>query len=98
MNDQLAKRIQGFFKSSDAIMSVSVIGVIMLMIVPLTPFFLDFFLVLSLTAALGILLLAIYTKRPLDFSVFPSVLLVITLLRLGLNVASTRLILSNGHT
>jgi flagellar biosynthesis protein FlhA len=97
MNDGTMRKVQGFFKNSDAVMAFAVIGVIMLMVIPLVPMALDMFLVISITSALGILLLAICTKRPLDFSVFPSILLITTLYRLSLNVASTRLILSHGH-
>ena len=97
MNDDFAARLQSIFKNTDVVVGVAIIGVIMLMIVPLSAFALDFFLVTSIMTSLGILLLAIYTKKPLDFSVFPTVLLVVTLFRLALNVASTRLILSHGH-
>ena len=70
--------------------------ILALLVVPLPPVMLDVLLSVSLTLALLILLVSIYTERPLDFSVFPSVLLMVTLLRLGLNVASTRLILVRG--
>jgi flagellar biosynthesis protein FlhA len=98
MNELFASRIQKLLRSSDILVSVAVIGVILLMIMPLSPFFLDFFLVVSLATSIGILLLAIYTQKPLDFSIFPTVLLIVTLFRLALNVASTRLILSHGHS
>jgi flagellar biosynthesis protein FlhA len=71
-------------------------AVLALMVMPVPSPVLDLLLSLSITVSLLILLLAIYTDRPLDFSVFPSVLLLVTLLRLGLNVASTRLILLKG--
>ena len=67
-----------------------------LMVVPLPPALLDLLLSLSITLGVLTLLIALYTERPLDFSVFPSLLLMLTLFRLGLNVASTRLILVNG--
>ena len=67
-----------------------------LLIVPLPAPVLDLLLSFSLTVALLVLLVALYTERPLEFSVFPSLLLIATLLRLGLNVASTRLILVRG--
>ncbi len=70
--------------------------ILALLVVPLPPLALDLLLALSLTIGILILLLALYTERPLDFSVFPSLLLMVTLLRLGLNVASTRLILLRG--
>jgi len=89
--------MKSLLKNVDVLVSMVVIGIIMLMVFPLSPFFMDFFLVVSLMTALGILLQAIYTKRPLDFSTFPTILLIVTLFRLALNVASTRLILSHGH-
>ena len=70
--------------------------ILALLVVPLPAVFLDVMLAISLTLALVILLVSLYTERPLDFSVFPSLLLIVTLLRLGLNVASTRLILLKG--
>jgi flagellar biosynthesis protein FlhA len=66
------------------------------MLIPLPPILLDFLLALNITLAMTVLLIAMYTLEPLDFSVFPSLLLVMTLYRLSLNVASTRLILLNG--
>jgi flagellar biosynthesis protein FlhA len=85
-------------KRSDVLMGITVIGIVMLMVIPLSPWALDFLLVASIGVSVGILLLAIYTQKPLDFSIFPTLLLLVTLFRLALNVASTRLILSEGHT
>ena len=87
---------QVFRKNSDIIMAVALIGVLALMIIPLPAFLLDIFLAANITIALAILLVCLYTTQPLDFSVFPSVLLVTTLFRLALNIASTRLILLHG--
>ena len=70
--------------------------VLALMVVPLPAPLMDFLLSLSITVGVLVLMIALYTERPLDFSVFPSLLLIVTLLRLGLNVASTRLILVHG--
>jgi flagellar biosynthesis protein FlhA len=81
---------------SDLLIATSVVVVILIMIVPLNPFFIDLFISLSISTSLMILLLGMYTHRPLDFSVFPSVLLIVTLFRLSLNIASTRLILLHG--
>lgn len=86
------------FRNTDVVMGVGIILLLLLIVVPLASWALDFFLVLSIGVALGILLLSIYAKKPLDFSIFPSVLLMVTFFRLALNVASTRLILSEGHT
>ncbi len=74
-----------------------VVGIVLLLVIPLPATMLDFLIALNITASLVILLTSMYVKRPLDFSVFPSLLLVFTLFRLGLNVASTRLVLSDGY-
>lgn len=78
-------------------MVVGVIAILMVMIVPLPPFLLDFLLALNITFSIIVILMGMYTVTPLDFSIFPSVLLVATLFRLSLNVASTRLILLHGN-
>ncbi|BBL74718.1 flagellar biosynthesis protein FlhA [Methylomagnum ishizawai] len=70
----------------------------MMMVVPLPPFILDLFFTFNIAFSLLILLVTVYTLRPLDFAIFPTVLLVATLLRLSLNVASTRVVLLEGHT
>ncbi len=77
-------------------MALAVIGILSLMIIPLPAFVLDIFLAANITIALAILLVGLYTIQPLDFSIFPSLLLVTTLFRLSLNIASTRLILLHG--
>lgn len=69
-----------------------------MIIVPLPPIALDMFFTFNITLSLAILMVTVYALRPLDFGVFPTVLLVVTLLRLALNVASTRVVLLNGHT
>ncbi|KGM09138.1 flagellar biosynthesis protein FlhA [Cellulomonas bogoriensis] len=76
---------------------VGVVGIVMMLVVPLPAGMLDFLIVINITLALVVLLTSMYVKRPLDFSVFPSMLLVLTLFRLGLNVASTRLVLRDGY-
>ncbi|OZD55357.1 EscV/YscV/HrcV family type III secretion system export apparatus protein [Rhodococcus sp. 06-1477-1B] len=76
---------------------VAVVGIILLLIVPIPVGLLDLLIVTNIAFALLILLTAMFVKKPLDFSVFPSLLLVATLFRLGLNVASTRLVLSEAH-
>ena len=82
---------------SKATVPVGVVGIILLLIVPIPTGLLDVLIVLNISFALLILLTAMFVKKPLDFSVFPSLLLVATLFRLGLNVASTRLVLSEAH-
>ncbi|OPY73272.1 MAG: Flagellar biosynthesis protein FlhA [Syntrophorhabdus sp. PtaU1.Bin058] len=91
------ERLRSMLKArSDIFVAVSVVFVILIMIVPLNSFFIDVFLALSISLSLLILFIAMYIGKPLDFSVFPSVLLIVTLFRLSLNIASTRLILVHG--
>ncbi|MEN2994884.1 MAG: flagellar biosynthesis protein FlhA [Thermodesulfovibrio sp.] len=82
---------------SDIVVAVGIILILIFMIVPIPPFLLDLFLTMSITFSILIILVASYVRRPLDFSVFPSILLIATLMRLSLNVASTRLILTRGE-
>jgi flagellar biosynthesis protein FlhA len=83
--------------ASEILTVIGVITVLVVMIIPLPPVMLDFLLALNITLSITILLIAMYALRPLDFSIFPSLLLVTTLFRLSLNVASTRLILLHGN-
>lgn len=76
---------------------VLILMVMAMMILPLPPFFLDLLFTFNIALAVMILLVAMFTKKPLDFAAFPAVLLFATLLRLALNVASTRVVLMNGH-
>ena len=92
-----AESLRGWEKSGTAILAVGVIGVLIIMIVPLPTFLLDLLLSFNITISIVILLMSMYVMRPLDLSVFPSILLTVTLLRLSLNVASTRLILLHGN-
>ncbi|PCI23294.1 MAG: flagellar biosynthesis protein FlhA [SAR324 cluster bacterium] len=78
-------------------MAVGVVGILAVMILPLPPFLLDVLFAINIMLSVLILFVALYSVKPLDFSIFPSVLLVTTLFRLALNVASTRAILSNGQ-
>jgi flagellar biosynthesis protein FlhA len=78
------------------LMGIGVIGVLMVMVIPLPALIIDLLLSLSITVAIVILLMSMFVLKPLDFSAFPSVLLTVTLFRLSLNVASTRLILLHG--
>ena len=79
---------------TDVLVAIGVITILGVMVVPLPTYVLDFFLTLNISLALLILMLTIYITAPLELSVFPGLLLVMTLFRLSLNVASTRLILS----
>lgn len=84
-------------RSSSAVIAMGVIAILMVMIIPIPTILLDILLSFSIALAIIILLMSMYVLKPLQFSVFPSVLLLVTLLRLSLNVASTRLILLHGH-
>lgn len=75
---------------------VFIVGIVLLLILPVPSFLLDVLIICNILLALVILLTTLFVKKPLDFSVFPSLLLVATLFRLGLNVASTRLVLGEG--
>ena len=80
----------------DNVISVFVVVIVLFLLIPLPPFLLDVFFIVNISLALIILLITMNIHEPLEFSIFPSLLLITTLFRLGLNVSSTRLILSNG--
>lgn len=84
-------------RNSDALLAVMAIGIIVVMIIPVPAIMMDVLLSFSITFSIVIMLVSMYILKPLEFSVFPSVLLISTLARLSLNVASTRLILLKGH-
>lgn len=84
-------------KYSDILVAVAIITIVVMMIIPLPTFLLDLFLSFNITFSLIIVMVAIYNTEPLDFSIFPSLLLITTLFRLALNVSSTRLILLEGY-
>jgi len=81
---------------ADIVVALAAVGVVVLMIIPIPSGLLDILISLNITLALIVLMVAMYTERPLDFSVFPGLLLLLTLFRLGINVASTRMILGFG--
>ncbi|MCI4658662.1 flagellar biosynthesis protein FlhA [Cryobacterium zhongshanensis] len=76
---------------------IGVVGIILLLVVPVPAVLLDMLIIVNILLGLVVLLTTMFVKKPLDFSVFPSLLLVATLFRLGLNVASTRLVLGDGY-
>lgn len=80
----------------DNVISVFVVVIVLFLLIPLPPFLLDVFFIINISLALIILLITMNIHEPLEFSIFPSLLLITTLFRLGLNVSSTRLILSRG--
>ncbi|MBF0475619.1 MAG: flagellar biosynthesis protein FlhA [Deltaproteobacteria bacterium] len=87
----------GITKYSDILMALGVIGVLIIMIIPVPTPLLDMLLTFNITVAVIILFIGIYILNPPDFSIFPGLLLITTLLRLSLNIASARLILLHGH-
>ena len=84
-------------KMSGSLLPVGILALVGMLVLPLPVVLLDVFFVFNITISLLILMVALHTHRPLDFSSFPNLLLLATVLRLGLNVASTRIVLSEGH-
>ena len=84
-------------RRGDILLAIGVLGIMVVLILPLPPVLLDLFLAVSIIFSVLILMTALFIQHPLEFTAFPTVLLIATMLRLSLNLASTRLILSNGH-
>ncbi len=82
---------------SDILIAIAIVTIVVMLVIPVPPLLLDILLTLNITIALIIIMVSIYNTEPLQFSVFPSLLLVTTLFRLALNVSSTRLILLDGY-
>ena len=83
------------FKFGDIIVAIAVIAIVLLIIIPIPTFLMDLLLTINISLSLIILIIAMYINEPLQFSIFPSLLLIATLFRLSLNISSTRLILGN---
>ncbi len=92
-----AENLPDWTQNVTMLMGLGVIGVLIIMMIPLPTIVLDLLLSFNITISIVILLMSMYVLKPLDFSVFPSILLTVTLLRLSLNVASSRLILLHGN-
>ncbi|MFC3703752.1 flagellar biosynthesis protein FlhA [Devosia honganensis] len=90
-------RIIDTLRSGDIALAAGVMGMIVILIVPMPALLVDMLLAISIVFSVMILMTALFIQRPLEFSAFPTVLLIATMLRLGLNLATTRLILSDGH-
>ncbi len=91
------KNLKNLFSVSDFAVGVFLIAIVALMLVPLPTFVLDMLITLSIAFSLVILLVAMYLKEPLEFAAFPSVLLIITVFRLSINIAASRLILTQAN-
>jgi len=102
MKTQLKSLQQWFGTNTTLIQGASapmlVVAILAMMVLPLPPILLDAFFTINIAVALMVMMVAAYMIRPLDFAAFPSVLLLTTLMRLSLNVASTRVVLLEGHT
>ena len=85
------------FRQSDIALAVGVMSILVVLIMPMPPFMLDMLLAISIVFSVLVLMTSLFIQAPLEFSAFPTVLLISTMLRLSLNLASTRLILANGH-
>jgi flagellar biosynthesis protein FlhA len=94
---QFVKRFDKFTKNTDLLVAAGLLAILSVMVIPLPAVLLDIALTFSLAISILILLVSIYINKSLELSVFPSLLLMTTLYRLSLNVATTRLILTHGH-
>ncbi len=90
-------KFQGMARHGDVLLAAGVLGILLIMMVPLPTWLMDVFLAANIAIGVLILLTSIYVLKPLDFSIFPALLLLTTLFRLALNVATTRLILLHGQ-
>ncbi|WP_422822974.1 flagellar biosynthesis protein FlhA [Variovorax humicola] len=103
MNPQLPRQLRQWFGAQGAMFQraaapLLVVAILALMVLPIPAWLLDTFFTINIAVALMVMMVAAYMVRPLDFAAFPSVLLLTTLMRLSLNVASTRVVLLQGHT
>lgn len=89
--------LQGLLRSKDIVMALSLVILVAMLLLPLPAFLVDLSVALSIAVSIGIVLLTMFIKQPMEFSVFPTVLLLVTLFRLGINVSVSRLILLSGE-
>ena len=90
-------RVIDTLRRGDIALALGIAGILVVLILPMPSWMLDILLAVSMTLSVLILMTVLFISRPLEFSSFPTVLLIATMLRLSLNLASTRLILANGH-
>jgi len=93
----IGDKITAAFKRGDIMLALGVVGILVVLILPMPTWMLDVSLAFSITFSVLILMTALFVSKPLDFNAFPTVLLLATMIRLSLNLASTRLILAHGH-
>lgn len=89
--------LQGLLRSNDIVMALSLVLLVGMLLIPLPAFLVDLAVALSIAVSMGIVLMTMFIKQPMEFSVFPTVLLLVTLFRLGINVSVSRLILLSGE-
>ncbi|MDQ6994772.1 MAG: FHIPEP family type III secretion protein, partial [Mariprofundaceae bacterium] len=97
MQQTVISGLKGMGRHTDVMLAVGVLLILLIMMVPLPLWLMDILLAFNIATGLMILLTSIYVLRPMDFSIFPALLLLTTLFRLSLNVATTRLILLHGQ-
>src|ERR1700675_2908651 len=93
----LFARLSATLQRGEIALALAVVSILVVLILPMPTWLLDISLAFSITFSVLILMVSLFIERPLEFSSFPTVLLMATMLRLALNLASTRLILSHGH-
>src|SRR5713226_3139827 len=93
----LLDRLSKTLRRGEIALALGVVCILIVLILPMPPWLLDFSLATSITLSILILMVALFIQKPLEFSTFPTVLLIATMLRLALNLASTRIILAHGH-
>ncbi|MGE4271328.1 MAG: flagellar biosynthesis protein FlhA [Desulfitobacterium sp.] len=86
-----------WYNNIDVLAAIFIVSIVVMMVIPIPPLLLDVLLTVSITSAVLTLMISVFNKDPLDFSVLPSLILILTLFRLSLNVSTTRLILADGH-
>ncbi|MDF1749957.1 MAG: flagellar biosynthesis protein FlhA [Alphaproteobacteria bacterium] len=98
LNSVTGRRVRAGMTSPELLLPIGIMAILVLLLIPLPTWLLDLSLTISITLAVVILMTVVFIQSPLELTSFPTILLISTMLRLGLNVASTRLILSEGHT
>ncbi len=96
-SNPMIQSLQSLLRSKDIVMAFTLVVIVGLMLVPLPPLLVDLLIAFSIAVSIGIMLLTMYIRQPMEFSAFPTVLLLVTLLRMGINISVSRLILLNGE-
>lgn len=96
-SNPMIRSLQSLLRSKDIVMAFTLVVIVGLMLVPLPPLLVDLLVAFSIAISIGIMLLTMYIRQPMEFSAFPTVLLLVTLLRMGINISVSRLILLNGE-